>query len=184
LERHEEATARYRQAIQSKPDLLGVHNNLGNALSALTRHREAVEAYQRALVLDPAFADAHCNLGNSLTALERHDEAIEQYRRALAIDAAHAEACANLGNALSVMGRLGEARAALERAVELAPRRATFHRSLAESKRYAAGDPQFAAMVSLAEMSDTLPEGERIALHFALGKAYGDLREHKKAFAH
>jgi tetratricopeptide (TPR) repeat protein len=182
LKRHSNAEQHYRKAIEAKPDFSEAHNNLGNALSALDRHGEAVQCFEKALELDPAAADAYCNLGNSLAALDRHDEALASYRKALAISPELAEAHAGLGNELRTLGRLDEARKALERAVELAPRRPELHRSLAESKRFTSDDPQLAVLEALGTNKGTISNDERIALHFALGKAYADFGEHEKAF--
>jgi tetratricopeptide (TPR) repeat protein len=184
LKQHTEAASHYRKAIKLKPEFFEAHNNLGNALAALERHEEALSCYGLALAANPDFADAHCNLGNSLAELGRHDDAIACYRRALAISPDMAEAHGSLGNELRTLGRLEEARHALAKAVELAPCRADLHRSLTESKRYAAGDPQLAAMEELATNMKSLSEDERMELHFALAKAYADCGEHTRSFGH
>ncbi len=184
LKRHSDALPHYRMAIEIKPDYFEAHNNLGNALAALDRHDEALAFYERALEANPDGGDAHCNLGNSLAALGRHDDALASYGRAIAVSPWLAEAHASLGNELRTLGRLEESRLALERAVEIAPHHAEFHRSLAESKRFFAGDSQLAVMEVLAADMTSLSESERIALHFALGKAYGDCGEHENSFRH
>jgi tetratricopeptide (TPR) repeat protein len=184
LKRHAAAAARYRMAIDIKADYFEAHSNLGNALAALDRHDEALGCYEQALVANPDFAEAYCNLGNSLATLDRHDEAVACYRKALAISPDMAEAHASFGSELRTLGHLEEARQALEKAVALAPLRADFHRSLTESKRFVADDPQLGAMEALAADMGSLSEDDRIALHFALGKAYADFGERDKAFRH
>jgi tetratricopeptide (TPR) repeat protein len=184
LKRYPDALSHYRMAIEIKADFFEAHNNLGNTLAALDRHQEALAFYERALAANPEAGDAHCNLGNSLAALGRHDDALACYGKAISVNPELAEAHASLGNELRTMGRLEESRLALEKAVEIAPHHAEFHRSLAESKKFFAGDPQLAVMEALAADMTSRSEDERIALHFALGKAYGDCGEHENSFRH
>jgi hypothetical protein len=72
----------------------------------------------------------------------------------------------------------------LETAVSLAPGKPEYYRSLAQTKRFTPGDTHLAAMEDLAEDLGSFTEKDRIALHFALGKAYADCVEHEKSFRH
>src|SRR5262249_54529704 len=89
-----------------------------------------------------------------------------------------------LGTVLRMFGRLAEARSVLEKGLELQPARAVLHRALAEVKRFSPGDPQVAVMEALARESASLPPSQRVELHFALGKAYGDIDQPERAFEH
>ncbi len=184
LGRDEEAIIHYQQALALAPRDAEALNDLGNALQSLGRHREAVERYEQALALRPGLAAAHNNLANSLHALDRHDEAIAQYRAAIAAKPGNAVAFSNLGTALREMGHLAEARHAFDSAVALAPGRALFHLNLAETKRFAADDPQLAQLDALAREAAALAEDEQVALAFALAKAQADLGDHAAAFRH
>jgi tetratricopeptide (TPR) repeat protein len=184
LGRDEEAVAAYRRALVLRPDYADAHNNLGLALQALDRHVEALSCHQRALAIAPSHAAAHHNLALALQALNRHDEALAQYRRALAIRPENASALANMGLALQEIGRIEDARRAFERAIELEPRSGRLYRNLADCKRFSRDDPRLAAMGALARDIDSLPEDEQRQLHFALGKAFGDVGEYKRSFQH
>jgi len=78
---------------------------------------------------------------------------------------------------------LSEARAALEQAVKLAPYKVTYRRNLGDVIRFATGDAHLAALEKLAEDSAKLSIGDRIELHFTLGKAYEDVGRHADALA-
>jgi tetratricopeptide (TPR) repeat protein len=182
LGREAEAVAQFEQALAIAPDSAEAHNNLGNALSALDRHMDAVGHYQSAIAIGPDLAEPHCNLGDALLVAGRTEDAIACYDRALAIDPGLAIAHGNRGSALSLLGSLGEARAALETAVGLAPRRIAVHRTLADLKQYQPGDAHLALMEELLSDAATLSASERAELHFALGKAYADIGEPRKAF--
>src|SRR5262249_59773279 len=125
------------------------------------------------------FAEAHGNLGNALEALGRPNEAIDSYQAALALDAELHDAHHNLGKVGSMLGEDAKSRAALETAIRLAPRKPEYYRSLAQTKRFTREDAHLATMESLARDEGSLSEDDRIALHFALGKAYADVGEHE-----
>ena len=184
LNRNEDAAAAYEATIALKPDYMEAYNNLGNALLELRRHDEAAARFEQALALRPDSAEAYNNLGTTLQALGRHGEALRHLEQALTLRPGYADAYTNRGNTLMEMGRLDEARQAFERAVELAPRRAKFYRNLMDSKRFSAGDPHLAAMQEMAKDLDALEPEERIDLHFALGKALGDVGDYAASFHH
>src|SRR5262249_3679189 len=86
-------------------------------------------------------------------------------------------ACLNLG-------RFDEARQAFERAIEIDPKRFDSYQSLAETKRFAPDDPQLAALEKAARDPAALTAEQQTHLHFALAKAYADLKRHELAFQH
>jgi tetratricopeptide (TPR) repeat protein len=184
LKRRPEAAAHYRKALALRPDYAEAHNNLGNVLVAQDRHADALTHYRQAIAIQPGFADAHSNLGNALAALDRHQEALAAYRGALALDPALAQAHAGIGAVLQTLGQLQAARLEFETAVSLAPRRAEFHHGLAGVKRFAAGDPQLAAMQALERGPAALSAEARVPLHFALAKAHDDLGDAVRALHH
>jgi tetratricopeptide (TPR) repeat protein len=180
----EEAAKLLRKALYRRPNFAEAHNALAVALRTLGRSDEAIAQFAKALTAKPDFAEAHNNFGATLLPLRRYDEALAHFDRALALKPDFAEAYHGRGTVLRILGRLHEARQALESAVALAPRRAEFYRSLAESKRFAEGDPHRTPIEALACDMAALSEEEQVHLHFALGKIYGDVGEHQRALAH
>jgi tetratricopeptide (TPR) repeat protein len=140
--------------------------------------------YEQAIAIRPDLAEAHGNLGNALFALNRPNEAVRRYEAALAINPEQAQLHHALGMSLQVLGRLEEAGQAFERAVALAPGKADFYLALAHSRPFTAQDPRLAPMEKLAQDLASLSEEERIAVHFALGKAYADLELYQHSFSH
>src|SRR5262249_28280321 len=110
--------------------------------------------------------------------------ALACYESVIAADPRNARAHHRLGHALRTLGRLDESRRAFELAVALAPDKPEFLRSLAESKTFHPGDPHLGVLEELARGIDRLSDHDRIELHFALAKAYGDLGRHAPAFSH
>jgi tetratricopeptide (TPR) repeat protein len=114
--------------------------------------------------------------------LNRHEEALACYRRAIELHPDYAFAYTNLGVTLHQLGREEEAKTAFEKAVALAPEVIEFHYNMADSKRFAADDPQLAQLERLAESQKARPAEDQIKLHFVLAKAYDDLGQHRRAF--
>jgi len=184
LGRSTEAVVHYERALALQPDLVAAHNGLGNAVRAEGRPAEAIGHYRRALAIRPDDAEAHCHLGGALQMLGRVEEAIAQYETALAHAPQLAEAHRHLAAALVEAGRPVEARAGLEAAVRLVPRQADLHLALAQAAPFISGDPRLAAMETLADDMASLPEEQQMSLHFALGKAFGDLAQPERSFRH
>ena len=184
LGRHEQAMAHFQRAMELQPRYAEAHNNIGVSLQALGRHAEAIACHQRALDVNPRHGGAFSNLGAALAALQRTEEAVAQYERALALEPNNAGARHNMGTALTVLGRLEEASRNFEIACRLKPRSAEYFRSLANSKRFTAGDPALAAMEELARDLESLSPRDQVELHFALGKVYGDLQDYERSFGH
>jgi tetratricopeptide (TPR) repeat protein len=184
LGRAAEARVQYLKAIALRPSFAEAHNNLGNALAALNRHEEAVAHFRTALALAPGLIEVNNNLGASLEAVDQIEPALACYERVVAADPRNARARHRIGHALRALGRLDEAQRAFESAVALAPDRPEFLRSLAEGKTFQPGDPHLAMLEELSRNIDRLSDHDRIELHFALAKAYGDLERHALAFRH
>lgn len=76
LERLEEATELYDNAIKIYPKNAQLWNNKGIVLEKLERTKEAIEAYQRAILYQPTYRKPHLQLGNILYRQEKMAQAI------------------------------------------------------------------------------------------------------------
>lgn len=184
LGRREEAIGHYAKALEIRPVFAEARNNMANVLQALGRYDEAVAQYEAAVGLKPGYAEAYHNLGKAYFALNRHQYAIAAYEKALAIDPSKAMVYNDLAAAHLVLGHLREAYAAFGAALVRAPRNAAIHLNLAGLARFTADDPRLAALEKLAELAPSLSENDQIALHFALGKAHGDIKNRERSFRH
>jgi tetratricopeptide (TPR) repeat protein len=178
----DEAAASYRNAIRIKPDYAEAHCNLGDVLRRAGRIDEAIIAYQRVAAINPRYAEVHCKLSGTFFDQGKLDDAIAASRRAISLKPDLAEAHDSLGVALLQLGRMSEARTALEKAVELAPRNGKYRGDLGQITHFVAGNPHLAEMEELARNGASLSGPDRIAVHFALGKAYEDMGRHHEAF--
>jgi len=172
----------FASALDAQPDFAEAANNLGKALAVLNRQDEAIASFRRATNLDPGYAEAFNNLGIALTDAGQLQDAIDAYRCALRAKPNYADAHNNLSIAHRYAGDLQAAIAACEAALACAPT-GTAYLNLANLKRFSVGDPLIAAMEAMAELGSDISLDNRIALHFALGKAHDDCGNTERAFA-
>jgi tetratricopeptide (TPR) repeat protein len=155
--------------------------DLGQAYLTLGRYEDALTRFQIVLTAHPANTTALMGAGDALGILGRTGEARSAFEQLLAIDPNNAAAHFGLGGVMTQMGQAADARRAFERAVRLAPQGAAYHRALAETERFVENDPRLAALEALAQ--EPLANDQKVELHFALAKAYDDLKRTDDAFA-
>ncbi len=179
--RYAEALGLVTAALQGQPDSIGALTNHGLILHNMKRHGQALVSLDKALALRPDHALALNNRGNVLAALGRDVDALASYWRALKAMPNYADAFNNMGVLLKELGRLAEAEAAFSKALEFDPKLTGAYFNLANCKRFEVGDSHLMHMQALAH-DETQPPTDRMRLHFALGKAYADLGDHRRAF--
>jgi tetratricopeptide (TPR) repeat protein len=188
LGRLDEAEASCRRALQVRPDFAEAYCNLGSLLLESGRLDEAQASCRRALLIKQDYAEAHYNLSSILQELDRLDEAEASCRQALQIKPDFAEAYCNLGSFLLELGRLDEAESCLRRALEIKPDLIEARFSFAQLRKVKADDENLAALIAAEEAAQNgttpLQGKDAMFLHFALGKSYGDIGNHEKAFPH
>jgi tetratricopeptide (TPR) repeat protein len=184
IHHHEQAIGRYRQAFAIRPNDAALCGRLASALQASGRPTEAIALAEQALALDPHAGEAHRALGSALMALNRNEEAIAHFQASLKLAPDHAETHNNIGVALQLLGRAEEATTAYQTGIRLAPKSVMTHFNLASVKAFTGGDPRLDALEALAKDADTLGEDDRIALEFALAKAFSDLDARSRSFHH
>jgi tetratricopeptide (TPR) repeat protein len=182
--RHDVAVDMISRAIAVNAKLAPYHSNLGAVLKAQGKLDEACVCYRRAIDIKPDFPWAHNNLGIALQDQGRLDEALACYRKALDLKPDFPEAHNNFGTVLREFGRLKEARDHIEKAIQLSPKIPMFYLSLTQSKQFVADDLHLTAMHELAQDMGRLSAKEQIELHFALGNALADVKQHEQSFHH
>lgn len=184
LNRFDEALVSYDRAIALKPDSAEALNNRGIVLVELQRFDDALASYDRAIALRPNDPEVFNNRGIVLRELRCWDKAVANLETALALKPDLVDAYVNLASVLQDLGQLQQAQECYQQAIRLDPNVAAAHFGLAVFKEFSKGDPDLAAMEALAAKTDGLTKTDRIQLDFALGKAYADLKDYKRSFAH
>ena len=127
---YDAAIARYKKALEIKPDYADADNNLANLLVGRRQYDSAIAYFHKALEIKPDFFEAHYNLALALVDCGQYDSAIAHYQRALEIKPGNAEVHNNLGKVLAHLGRIDAAIAHYQKALEIKPDYAEAHVNL------------------------------------------------------
>ena len=127
---YEEAIDVYYQALDMRPDSVGIYNNLGVALHKQGRWEKAIEAYQKAIQIQPDYAAAYNNLGITYQKQGKLERAVHIYHEILVINPNYSQAHNNLANTLKEQGKLKEAVNVYHRAIEINPGYVEAHKNL------------------------------------------------------
>lgn len=183
-ENYEHAERAYRQALQLRPEHPDATLGLARALHGQDQPEDALPWARHALTLAPDKPEALTLLGNILSQLEAYAEARAAYDHALALDTNQMSAHLGLGQALLELGHLAAAQASFQRAIDLAPDDISPHICMAQARKVTPDDPVLARLAAEAVEADKLLDSKAVSLHFALGKAYDDIKDYDQAFAH
>jgi tetratricopeptide (TPR) repeat protein len=184
LDRLEEAADLLRRTlvVEGRSDKFHVH--YATVLLDQNKIEDAAAAVERALSLNPSNHDAVNLMGRVTFERGELDTSLALYRRALALKPDLADAHNNMGNVLKELGQLQAAQEAYLEALRLDPSISGVYVNLSDSKKFAPGDQHLSAMERLAAKTEGLSKTDRMQLDFALGKAYGDLKDYRRSFKH
>jgi tetratricopeptide (TPR) repeat protein len=177
----EEAAVNYQQALSLNSNFVEAHYNLGITLHEQGKQEDAAASYSQALSLKPDLADAHYNLGILQQEQGKLDDAIASYQQALIVEPHFVEAYHNLGSLFSKLGRMDDAIACYRKALSLKPGCARTYQNLSTIVKYTEVDEEIKAMEDLYNTKGKIADADRIALGFALGKAFEDLGDYDKS---
>ena len=184
LNRDDDALGAYRAALAAEPDSAAAHYGLGVVLRRLYRDEEAIQHFRAALAIEPEHYHAMTGLAAALLAVERYAEALPLCRTVIAAKPEFARPRSVLGIALAELGEIADGVAESRRAVELAPDRPEFWYNLVRLSKVQRDDAVFDALEGLLQKADSLSARDLGWLHFALAKAYEDIGERDRGFAH
>lgn len=94
---YEDASERFRRAIEMAPGNLSVLKNYGISLSFLGDQEGALAAFHQAREMGPGFADLYYHIGNTHLSRLELDAATQQYLQALQINPRYADVRLKLG---------------------------------------------------------------------------------------
>lgn len=178
-----EAERHYRSVLVAFPNHAEALSGLGLICLRSGRFDEAIWHFEQVLMTQPAHAGALMGLGDALAANGRQEEAIGVLRRLIKAEPRHAGAHYALGHVLKQLGQFDQSQAAFRQAVEIEPGNPRLHAALAESAPFTADDERLAPLENLARNDTRFSGLARAELHFALFKAYDDLKRYDEAFA-
>ncbi|MFT3757941.1 sulfotransferase [Thauera sp.] len=181
-ERNEEATSLLQRSLQLRPEYPEALVGLAMVLHQEGRVEEAIGLLRKAAAVAPDNVNAWVWLGSSLVETDQPEAAEAAYMEALRLDEENVDGLAGLGNLRVEQGRLDEAESWLKRALSIDPDNLGAHFQMVQMRRVQPDN------VHVDWLLNHLPSEEghnkRISLHYALGKAYDDLKCWDQAFPH
>ncbi len=178
------ATSALARAAVLKPESADAHGALALVFFEDGWTNAAVDEINKALALDPNNPRHHALNARILGDLNRLEEAARANERAVELAPDSLEALSALGGSHLSIGRTDEARKVFERAFALHGGDVRAHLNLARIDKFKPGDARLAGLVAFLEKESELAATDRIGLHFSLGRAYDELGEFDRAFAH
>jgi Flp pilus assembly protein TadD len=120
-QKHNEAEAAFRKAIDVKPEFAEPYINLGHILRDQGKRDEAEVAYRKAIDFNPNLPTAHTNLGSVLFDRGKYADAEAELRKVIRLKPTDFLGYYSLGNALLRQRKPAEAEAAYRKAIEFKP---------------------------------------------------------------
>lgn len=183
LENFAKAELAYTNAVRLQPRHVEALEGLARCAQE-TRDLSRAETLTRQALAISERAATWTLLGNIHSEQGYPEQAAEDFEKALAINPQQVSAWLGKGHLLMEMGNMDEAEACFTRALELDPENIAPRLSITQVRKTREGDENLAALQAAAATIDSMPATRALSLHFALGKAYEDLKEYDNAFPH
>jgi tetratricopeptide (TPR) repeat protein len=178
-----DAEVLFAHGLETDPASTAIRFNLANALFLQQKAPEGLAEINRLLEKAPD-NPAYRNLQAACLALIGDHVAVNGiYEDLLTLYGRQPKIWLNYGHSLRAVGRQDEAVAAYRRSIALAPGLGEAYWSLANLKVVKFTSAEEDAIARMAD-TPTLPDEDRIHLHYALGKAREDSRQYAQAFEH
>ena len=173
----------FRTAIKINPNHAEVWFNLGNAFVKFSDFSPAETAYLQAEKLNPELHQINNNLGNLYADKDLFDKAIIQFGLAAKkTDNLNEEYLCNLAWAQSTLGQFDESKKNLRKTLEICPTHGDANLLLSNMQKYDSSTDQHITLMQEVISSEETDNEEKAKIHFALGKALGDVGDTDNSF--
>lgn len=171
----------YKKYLAYQPNSAIATFNYAYNLANDARFEAAINMYERSLELGiSAPEEVHLNIANIyMDHLHVHDKARAHLGKALSLNPAYSSAFYNLGNLSEQEGNRDEARRNFEKCLQADPANEAALARLADTQKFMQQDDPL-----LARLIATALDSNNSNVHFALGKAYEQLRDFEMAWQH
>jgi tetratricopeptide (TPR) repeat protein len=180
--RPRDAETLLRRALELAPGFVAARANLASLLYKQNRFLEAVAELDAVLESGDANPSSRNLMAVARGRVGDYDEALRLYEELTPAFPDHPKLWMSYGHILKTVGRQDDSIAAYRRALASKPDLGEVWWSLANLKTVRFDDADVTAMEHA--LSGELDPEDRLHLHFALGKAYGDAGDAARAFDH
>ena len=176
----QDAEALLRTAVQQAPDFTPGWFDLASLLMR-DKIMEAIAAYEKVVQLDPKNDAAWGGLGSAYGLAMYPDKSAEAYAKSIELKSDVPNVLMGHGHALKTLGNQTGALDSYRAAIKNKPDFGEVYWSMANLKVFNFEDKEVNAMLDQLE-EEGLSENEQIHFRFALGKAFEDKKDYKKAW--
>jgi predicted Zn-dependent protease len=180
--RPRDAETLLRRALELAPGFVAARANLAALLYRQNRFAEAVAELDAVLESGEANPSSRNLMAVALGRIGDYDEALRLYEELTPAFPDHPKLWMSYGHILKTVGRQDDSVAAYRRALASKPDLGEVWWSLANLKTVRFDEADVAAMEQA--LAGELDPEDRLHLHFALGKAYGDAADAARSFHH
>jgi predicted Zn-dependent protease len=181
--RLDQSLALWERCVELAPDFTPARFDYAVALLEGYRADTALVHAEELLKREPRNADYRVLKAFALEALDDYSGAAELWRGLLAEQPENTGAWSRYAFVLRGLGKLDECISAFRKVIAQDSASGSAWWNLADVKSFRFLEADITAMEKL--ISDAnLPAPERVCAHFALGKAYGDLKKYEISFSH
>ena len=138
---------------------------------------------KQCLNYNPLHLQALTQLGLCLVALRKSEEAIKTLENALAIERSP-ETLIAAANVYRIQGDKQNAEKILNEVLEIDPKYLPALTIICEMRKMTVDDAVFKSLKKLSESTKKQPQNDQIALNFALGKAYFDMKDYAQGMVY
>lgn len=181
--RTSQALALWAQCVDVAPDFSPARYDYAVALLDAFRPDTTLIHAEELLKREPGNPDYRALKARALESLDDYSGAAELWRRLTTEYPERIGYWVGYGYVLRGLGQIDESVAAFRRVIAQEPASGGAWWNLADIKSFRFGEADIAQMEKL-NADTALPAAERVCLHFALGKAYGDLKRYETSFGH
>lgn len=183
LEDYAKAELAYGNALRLQPGYVEALEGMARCAQE-TRDLPRAEDLARQALAIAERAPTWALLGNIHSEQGYPEQASQDFEKALTLNPDQVSAWLGKGHLLMETGRMEEAEACFCRALELDPGNIAPRLSITQVRKTREDDANFQALEAAAASVGSMPATRALSLHFALGKAYEDLKQYDKAFPH
>ncbi len=178
------AETAFRNAIALNENKAESYVGLSQVLFEKNHPKLALVEAEKALRLDPESALAHHQFAIVQANLGDIDTGFASYRKALELKPDQTASQIALGHLMMEQGDFQGAKATFEEAAKTSKDPLSAQIALARLEKMSEDNPVFHALEAAKSDAPKMPPAKAVAFHYAIGKAYEDVKRFNDAFSH
>ncbi|WP_341366855.1 sulfotransferase [Yoonia sp. BS5-3] len=178
------AETAFRNAIALDENKADGYVGLAQVLYEKNHPQLALLEAEKAARLDPQNAGAYHQIGMAQANLGDVEAGFANYEKARELNPKMSATRIALGHLMMEKGDFAQAKAVFEAAAEQSQDPLSAHVAMARLEKMSADHPVFLALKDAAATADKMIPAKAVAFHYAMGKAYEDMKAYEDAFSH